>query len=76
VACTHTRPIIAPADLDVGTSIEQQREEGTVYAPIARISNVLARHGVEIGRNPRWIEDADAEHIARVNDAVVALRQK
>ena len=39
-------------------------------------SNVLARHGVAIGRNPRWIEDANAEQIARVNEAVAALRQK
>ncbi len=47
-----------------------------MYAPIARISNVLARHGVDLGRNPRWIENADAEQIARVNEAMTALRQK
>ncbi|MCP4306059.1 MAG: hypothetical protein GY926_17000 [bacterium] len=47
-----------------------------MYAPIARISDVLARHGVVIGRNPRWIEEANAQQIARVSQAVAALRQK
>lgn len=47
-----------------------------MQAPIARISNVLARYGVEIGRNPRWVEDANAQQIARVNEAVAAIRQK
>jgi hypothetical protein len=45
-----------------------------VQTPIARISNVLARHGVDLGRNPRWVEDADARHIARMNEAVAAIR--
>lgn len=45
-------------------------------APIARISNVLARHGVHPGRSPRWIEDANGHHIARMNEAVIAIRVK
>jgi hypothetical protein len=47
-----------------------------VKAPIARISNVLARHGVDPGRKPRWVEDADARQIARMNEAVAAIRMK
>ena len=46
----------------------------TVYAPIARISKVMARHGIDPGRKPRWIEDADAQHIARINEAAAAIR--
>jgi hypothetical protein len=45
-----------------------------VHTPIARISNVLARYGVDPGRKPRWIEDADARHLARMNEAVAAIR--
>ncbi len=45
-----------------------------MQAPIARISNVLARHGFAPRRNPRWVEDADARQIARVNEAVAAFR--
>jgi hypothetical protein len=62
--------------LGTGNGERQLERRGTVYAPIARISNVLARHGVAIGRNPRWIEDANAQQIARVSEAVAALRQK
>ncbi len=51
-------------------------EEETVYAPIAKISRVLARHGVDPGRSPRWVENASAHEIARVHEAVVALRVK
>ncbi|MCP3998202.1 MAG: hypothetical protein GY722_24540 [bacterium] len=45
-----------------------------MQAPIARISNVLARHGIAQPRSPRWVDDADARQIARVNEAVAALR--
>ena len=45
-----------------------------MHTPIARISNVLARHGIAQPRNPRWVEDADARQIARVSEAVAALR--
>ena len=45
-----------------------------MQAPIARIGNVLARHGVHQGRSPSWIEDAKAQQIARVNEAILALR--
>ncbi len=45
-----------------------------VQAPIARIGNVLARHGVPQRRSPHWIDDADARQIARVNEAILALR--
>jgi hypothetical protein len=47
-----------------------------VQAPLRRVSNVLARHGVAIRRNPRWIEDASAGQIARMHEAIVAIRQK
>lgn len=68
--------IAAVAGIGTNRRLNDIGEEGTVYAPIARISNVLARHGVDLGRNPRWIENADAEQIARVNEAMTALRQK
>jgi hypothetical protein len=45
-----------------------------VKAPIARISNVLARYGRDPGRKPNWIEDADAQLIARISEAAAALR--
>lgn len=45
-----------------------------MYAPLARISNVLARHGVAQRRSPRWVEDADARQIANVNEALIAIR--
>lgn len=45
-----------------------------MQAPIARISNVLARHGIAQRRSPRWVDDADARQIARVSEAVNALR--
>ncbi len=45
-----------------------------MQAPIARISNVLARYGVDPGRKPNWIEDANGRQIARVNEAVAAIR--
>ena len=45
-----------------------------MQAPIARISNVLARYGVDLGRKPNWVDDADARQIARVNEAVTAIR--
>ena len=45
-----------------------------MQAPIARIGNVLARHGVPQRRSPSWIEDAKAQQIARINEAIVALR--
>ena len=41
------------------------RKEETVFAPIARISNALARHSNDVPRQPRWTIDANAE-IARV----------
>jgi hypothetical protein len=53
---------------------DNARKEETVYAPIARISKAIARNGIDISRQPRWINDADAEQIARVNEAVAALR--
>jgi hypothetical protein len=45
-----------------------------VYAPIARISNAIARHGIDISRQPRWINNANAEQIARVNEAATVIR--
>ncbi|MDJ0952351.1 MAG: hypothetical protein QNJ81_01605 [Acidimicrobiia bacterium] len=45
-----------------------------MQAPIARISNVLARYGVDPGLRPHWVENADARQIARVNEAAAALR--
>ena len=47
-----------------------------MYAPIARISNAIARYGIDISRQPRWINDADAAHIARVNEAASVIRIK
>ena len=46
-----------------------------MYAPIARIS-AIARNGMDISRGPRWIKDADARQIARVNEAVAVIRIK
>lgn len=43
-------------------------------APNARISNALERHRVRINRSPRWVEDADARQLARMNEAVAAIR--
>jgi hypothetical protein len=48
----------------------------TVSAPIARISNVIARYGIDISRQPRWINDADAHRIARINEAASVIRIK
>ena len=45
-----------------------------MQAPIARIGNVLARHGVPQGRSPSWIEDAKARQIANMNEAILTLR--
>jgi hypothetical protein len=45
-----------------------------VYAPIARISNAIARYGIDISRQPRWINDANAEQIARINEAAAAIQ--
>lgn len=45
-----------------------------MYAPIARISNAIARYGIDIARQPRWINDANAEQIARVNEAAALIR--
>ncbi|MDJ0662984.1 MAG: hypothetical protein QNJ75_00395 [Acidimicrobiia bacterium] len=45
-----------------------------MQAPTTRISNVLARHGIAQRRSPRWVNDADARQIARVNEVVNALR--
>ncbi len=47
-----------------------------MYAPIARISNAIARHGIDISRQARWINDANAEQIARVNEAAAVIRIK
>ena len=44
-----------------------------VYAPIARISNAIARYGIDISRQARWINDANAEQIARINEAAAAI---
>lgn len=41
-----------------------------------RVSDVLARHGIAIRRSPRWIEDASAGQIARMHEAIAAIRQK
>ena len=45
-----------------------------MYAPIARISKAIARNGIDISRQPRWINNANAEQIARVNDAAAVIR--
>ena len=45
-----------------------------MQAPIARIGNVLARHGFPQGRSPSWMEDAKARQIAHINEAILALR--
>ena len=45
-----------------------------MYAPIARISSAIARSGIDISRQPRWINNANAEQIARVNEAVAVIR--
>ena len=47
-----------------------------MYAPIKRISRVLARNGYDQGRSPNWIEDADARQIASISEAIAALRLK
>jgi hypothetical protein len=47
-----------------------------VYTPIARISNAIARYGIDIARQPRWINDANPEQIARVNEAAAVIRIK
>jgi hypothetical protein len=45
-----------------------------VKAPNNRISNAIVRHSIDPGRKPRWVEDASARQIARMNEAVAAIR--
>ncbi|MDJ0496746.1 MAG: hypothetical protein QNJ89_02875 [Acidimicrobiia bacterium] len=44
-----------------------------MYAPIARISNAIARNGIDISRQPRWINDVKAEQIARIKSAAPVI---
>jgi hypothetical protein len=42
-----------------------------VYAPIARISNAISRYSI---RQPRWIDEANADYVAHVNEANAVIR--
>jgi hypothetical protein len=45
-----------------------------VRKPNARISNVLARPGIEKNRNRRWIDEAKNQHIADAAEALINIR--
>lgn len=42
--------------------------------PIARISNALARNGVENDRNQRRIEEARYQQVLRTGEALINIR--
>jgi hypothetical protein len=42
-----------------------------VYAPIARISNAISRYSI---RQPHWIDEANADYVAHVNEANAVIR--
>ena len=58
---TAHRRLWIPAGRNRQTNV---RKEETVFAPIARIRNAIARYSNDVPRQPRWIDDANAE-IAR-----------
>ena len=46
------------------------------HTPVNRIQRVLALAGVAIRRSPRWVEEANASQIARLDASRIALRIK
>ncbi len=70
--CTHIHGLNRRFQIPMGRPVAgSMRKEETVYAPIARISNAIARYNI---RQPRWIDEANAEHAAHVNEANAVIR--
>jgi hypothetical protein len=57
-----------------GSFRHNKGKETTMQARIARIANAIVRRHVDPGRQPRWVQDIDRRHDARIQEAVGGTR--